>query len=212
MSAENTQDRGGYGIIRDDPVLVVLLIMLAVFITLGAMMNVVDVFLVRDTLHSSATWYGVLSGTWGAGMLLGSLTGRRWDSQRALVRVVIASATVVSVAMLGYAAAPGVGWLVPVAIAGGVANGLLNLGINALTMMRAPEHARGRVAASVNGVASAAMIGAFVLGGALSTVVSPRQLFLMSGVLGLLVPIGFARSLLRAAASRSPAEPAVAPA
>ncbi len=212
VSAENTQDRGGYGIIRDDPVLVVLLIMLAVFITLGAMMNVVDVFLVRDTLHSSATWYGVLSGTWGAGMLLGSLTGRRWDSQRALVRVVIASATVVSVAMLGYAAAPGVGWLVPVAVAGGVANGLLNLGISALTMMRAPEHARGRVAASVNGVASAAMIGAFVLGGALSTVVSPRQLFLMSGVLGLLVPIGFARSLLRAAASRSPAEPAVAPA
>ena len=211
LTAEDRHDRGCYSVIRDDPVLLVLLIMLAVFITLGAMMNVVDVFLVRDTLHSSATWYGVLSGTWGAGMLLGSLAGRRWTSQRALARVVIASATVVSAAMLGYAAAPSVGWLVPVSVAGGAANGLLNLGISALTMMRAPEPARGRVAASVNGVASAAMIGAFVLGGALSAVISPRQLFLMSGVLGLLVPVAFARSLIRAAGNRSVAEPAVSP-
>ncbi len=206
VAAAATRRRGGYDIVRDDPVLVVLLTMLAAFIVLGAMMNVVAVFLVRDTLRSSATWYGIVSGAWSAGMLLGALTGGRWRTQQALARIVVVSTVALSASMLAYGAAPEVGWLIPVAIGGGAANGLLNLGLNALAMMRAPEDARGRVAASVSGVASAAMIGAFVLGGALSEVASPRELFLVSGVLGLLVPFAFARSLLRAV----PREPSAA--
>ena len=193
--------RRGYGVIRDDRVITALLTTLAVFIVLGAMVNVIDVYLVRDTLHSTATWYGVLGGTWGAGMLLGSLVGGRWSSQLALARVVLASTVALSLSMLGYTVAPGVPWLLPVAVAGGAANGLLNLGTSALTMMRAPEHARGRVSAATNGIASAAMIGAFVLGGVLAAIASPRQIFLIAGLLGMLAPLTLGRWLLAACRS-----------
>jgi MFS family permease len=66
-------------------------------------------------------------------------------------------------------------------------------------MLRAPEDARGRVSATVNAVTSAALIGAYLLGGVLATVATPRQLFLASGLLGLLAPIATGRRLARAA-------------
>jgi len=194
------RQRGGFGVLRDDPVLVVLLSLLAAFIVLGAMVNVIDVFLVRDTLHSSATWYGVLAATWGGGMLLGSLVSGRWRRPDALVRVVIWSAVVLSLSMFGYAVAPAVGAILPAAVAGGAANGLLNYSVNTLTMLRAAEETRGRVAAALSGITSSAMIGSFFIGGVVAGFATPRQIFLASAVLGLLAPITVGRRLLRAAA------------
>jgi MFS family permease len=202
--------RGGYAIVRDDAALVTLLALLGGFIALGAMVNVVEVFLVRDTLSASATWYGVVGGTWAAGMLLGSLIGGRWRDQRALVRVIVCGAVVLSLAMAGYAVAPTVAWLLPIAVAGGAANGLLNLGVAAMIMLRAPEDARGRVSATVNAVTSAALIGAYLFGGLLATVATPRQLFLASALLGLLAPIAVGGRLVRAATYQP--DPATLPA
>jgi MFS family permease len=199
VAAPDERMRSGFAIVRDDPVLAVLLTMLGAFIVLGAMVNVIEVFLVRDTLHSSATWYGVVGGTWALGMLAGSLLGARWSTPPALVRVILVGAGVLSAALAGYGFAPSVGWLLPMALTGGAANGLLNLSTGAMTMLRAPYEARGRVSAAVNGVASAAMIGAYVLGGVLANVATPRQLFIASGALGLLAPLAVGRMLLRAA-------------
>jgi len=199
-ASSNGPMRGGYAIVRDDGALVTLLALLGGFIVLGAMVNVVDVFLVRDTLHASATWYGLVGGIWAVGMLLGSVAGGRWHSQRALVRVIVCSATVLSLAMAGYAAAPTVAWLLPMAVAGGAANGLLNLGTSTMIMLRAPAEARGRIAATVNAVTSAALIGAYLLGGVLAGVATPRQMFLAAGLLGLLAPIAGGGRLARAAA------------
>src|SRR5262249_57171015 len=109
-------------------------------------------------------------------MLLGSVAGGRWHSQRALVRVIVCCATVLSLAMAGYAAAPTVAWLLPMAVAGGAANGLLNLGVSTMIMLRAPEQARGRVSATVNAVTSSALIGADLLGGVLARGAAPRQM------------------------------------
>src|SRR6266702_251935 len=192
QTATPRERRRGYTVVRDDPVIAALLTTLAVFIVLGAVVNVVDVYLVRDTLQSTATWYG---------MLLGSLAGGRWTGQLALARVVLASTIALSLSMLGYTVAPGVAWLLPVAVVGGAANGLLNVGAGALVMMRAPEHARGRVSAAAGGVTSAAMIAAFVLGGVLAAFASPRQIFLIAGLLGMLAPLTLGRWLLGACRS-----------
>lgn len=196
--------RGGFAIVRDDPVLAVLLTMLGAFIALGAMVNVIEVFLVRDTLHASATWYGVLGGTWAVGMLAGSLVGGRWSSPPALVRMILISAVVLSLALGGYGFVPSVAGLLPLAVAGGAANGLLNLSTGAMTMLRAPADARGRVSAAVNAVASAAMIGAYVLGGVVATFATPRQIFVASAVLGLFAPIAVGRTLTRTTAMYQP--------
>lgn len=194
-------ERGGGRIVRDDPVLVVLLSLLCGFIVLGAMVNVVDVFLVRDTLHASATWYGLVAAVWSGGMLLGSIVSRRWQRQDALVRLVLASSAILSISLLGYALAPSVGWIVPVAVTGGAANGLLNYSVSTLTMLRSADDVRGRVAATINGITSAGMIGAFLLGGVVAMFATPRQIFLASAVLGVLAPIVSGRRLTRVAAS-----------
>lgn len=196
--------RGGFAIVRDDPVLAVLLTMLGAFIALGAMVNVIEVFLVRDTLHASATWYGVLGGTWAVGMLAGSLVGGRWSSPPALVRMILFSAVVLSLSLGGYGFVPSVAGLLPLAVAGGAANGLLNLSTGAMTTLRAPEDARGRVSAAVNAVASAAMIGAYVLAAAVATFATPRQIFVASAVLGLFAPIVVGRTLTRITAMYQP--------
>jgi MFS family permease len=191
--------RGGYAIVRDDAALVTLLALLGGFIALGATVNVVEVFLVRDTFSASAAWYGVIGATWAAGMLVGSLVGGRWHGQRALVRVIVCNAVLLSLAIAAYGTVPTVGWLLPIAVVGGAANGLLNLGVAAVIMLRAPEDARGRVSATANAVTSAALIGAYLLGGVVATVATPRQIFLASGLLGLLAPLAVGRRLARAA-------------
>ena len=195
--AGHERRRGGYRLVRDDPMLVALLTMISLFALLGGTVNVIEVYLVRDTLHSTATWYGLVGGAWAVGALLGSMLGGRWRSAFALVRAVLATSAVLSLSTVGFAAAPEVGWLLPVAVAGGAANGVLNVGVGALAMMRAAEHVRGRISATVSGVTSAAMIGAYVLGGALAASASPRQIYLIAGLLGMFAPLTLGRWLLR---------------
>lgn len=207
IGRSGSTEHGGLRILRDDPVLAVLLILLAGFTVLAAMVNVVDVFLVRDTLHASGTWYGLLAATWGAGMLLGSLVSRRWREQAALIRLVIASTVGLSVALLGYGAAPHVAWILPASVVGGIANGLLSYGVSTLIMLQAREDARGRISAAVSAILSSAMIGAYLLGGVVAGFASPRLIILVSAVLGLIAPIAAGRVLLRAAAKQITASP-----
>lgn len=194
------EQRGGLRILREDRVLAVLLALLAGFTVLAATVNVVDVFLVRDTLHASGTWYGLLAAVWGAGMLLGSLASRRWRDQAALTRLVIGSTIGLSLALLGYGAAPQAAWIVPASVIGGVANGLLLYAVNTLIALRTREEVRGRISAAVSAILSSAMIGAYLLGGAVAGFASPRQIILVSAGLGLITPLAAGRVLLRAAA------------
>jgi MFS family permease len=198
--------RGGLAVLRADPMLAALTIMVAVFVVLGAMVNVVEVFLVRDTLHSSSTWFGVIGGLWGVGLLAGSMLGGRIRSSRNLGRLLVGSSIALALIVSGYAAAPTVGWLIPAALLGGVANGFVNLALMALGMGRAPAGARGRIAATFTAVASAAMVGAYVLGGLLATRLSPREIYLLAGGLALIAPLTLARRVLRSTAAEPETE------
>ena len=190
--------RGGWAVIRGDAVLLPLVVMLAVFLLLGGMVNVVEVFLVRNTLQASATWYGVLGTAWAVGLLLGALTGGRLRGQPALVRAALVSAAGIGAALIGMGASPTVWWVAPAAVVGGASNGVLNLSIGALTGMRAADAVRGRVSATVNGLASGGQIGAMLLGGVLGAALSPRQVFLAGGLLSVAVPVALGHRLLTA--------------
>jgi MFS family permease len=190
---------GGLRIVRTDPLLLMLFGLLAVFITLGAMVNVVEVFLVRDTLHASTVWYGLVGAVFGLGALTGSLLGGRLRGDIALARAFTWSAAGLAAGLAGIAAVPSVAWLLPLVFAAGAANGVLNLALGALVMGRSPAQARGRVGAVLNGVASATQLGAYALGGLLASVLSPRETFAVAGLSGLLAPVLFGRRLVRAA-------------
>ncbi|MEP7179770.1 MAG: MFS transporter [Pseudonocardiales bacterium] len=190
---------GGLRIVRADPLLSILFPLLALFVLLGAMVNVVEVFLVRETLHASTTWYGIVGAAYGVGAFVGSILGGRLRGNLALARAFVGSAIALAVALAAFAAAPTVAWLLPVALAGGAANGVLNLSLGSLVMGRAAAEVRGRVGAVLNGVASGTQLAAYALAGLLAAVLTPREIFVAAGVSGLLAPLLFARRLVRAA-------------
>jgi MFS family permease len=204
--------RGGWAIVRNDELLLPLVLMLTVFILLGGMVNVVEVFLVRRTLGASATWYGVLGGVWGLGVFAGAMLGgrlrRSGGAQPLLVRLTVASSIGLAISLFGMGVAPTVVWLVPPLVIGGVSNGVLNLAIGSLVGIRSAEAARGRVSAMVGGLASAGQVGSLLLGGLLAGVLEPRRIFVLAGLLGALVAVVLGRRLTASAdRSVSPAAP-----
>jgi MFS family permease len=207
-SAVGATKGGGLRIVRADPLLRMLFGLLALFVTLGAMVNVIEVFLVRETLHASATWYGLVGATYGLGALTGSLLGgRRLRGQLALARAFAGAAAGLAAGLAAMAVVPNVQLVLPVAFGTGAANGVLNLALGSLVMGRAAADARGRVGAVLNGVASGTQLAAFALSGVLAAVLTPREIFAVAGLSGLLAPLSFGRRLLRAAAAPQPASP-----
>jgi MFS family permease len=197
--------RGGLAILRADRTLLRLVVLLTAFILLAGTVNVVEIFLVRQSLHASAGWYGVLGGSWGLGLLAGALLGGRLRTQVALLRATVASCLGVGVALVGMGLAPAVGWVLPATLLGGVSNGTVNVSIGAVLGIRCTEAVRGRLSATAGGLATAGQIGALLLGGLLAATLSPRLVFALSGGLGVLVALGLGRPLLAASAADPPA-------
>ncbi len=190
---------GGLHLVRTDPLLRMLLLLLGLFVTIGAMVNVVEVFLVRETLHASTTWYGIVGASFGVGLLAGSLAGGRLGGDRQLARAFVAAAAGLSLAIASMAAAPTVLWLLPASFAVGFANAVLNVALGSLVMGHAAPEQRGRVGAVLNGVASGTQLGAYALGATLAVALTPRQIFAVAGMCGLLAPAVLGRALIRAA-------------
>jgi MFS family permease len=194
----NSVKAGGFALVWRDPLLRVLVLLLALFITLGAMVNVVEVFLVRATFGASAAWYGALGAVWGVGLFGGALLAGRLPQSRLAPGAVLGTVGL-SAGLLGYAVAPGIWWVLPAGIIGGIGNGAINVTGFALVALRSAETHRGRIMASVNAVACAAQLGAYALGGVVGGLLSPRAVFGLAGLAGLLAPALLGRRLLTAA-------------
>lgn len=202
--------RGGFAIVRHDDLLRPLFVLLALFVLLGSVVNVVEVFLVRATLHASATWYGFVGATFAVGMLAGAASGGRLSGFARLARSFVVSCLVLALGLVAMGLTPSVVVALPVAAMIGVGNGLLNVALGGLVMGRAVPAERGRVAAMLSGTASGVQLAAFAAGGALCGAIGPRAVFLLGGCLGLLAPILLGRRLVRAAdwaACQTPTSP-----
>ena len=75
--------RGGFEILRSDPILAPLTVGLGLVVLLVGMVDVVLVFLIRGTLHAGGVWYGTAMAAWMAGMVAGSLGAGRLRTERA---------------------------------------------------------------------------------------------------------------------------------
>ncbi|MFG2054062.1 MFS transporter [Micromonospora sp. NPDC048930] len=177
--------------LRRDPLLVAMIATIAGVIAAVGAINVVEVFFIRETLHSSTTMYGLVTGAWTLGILIGAwlfarLARRLVDDGRLLVGYLALLAGCCLMILLS-AAVPSALLLVPVWLLGGVGNGGANVFDNVLLARRVPEAARGRAYAALSGsVQGASMVG-FLLGGLLLEVATPRVLVAGCGVAGLLV-------------------------
>jgi MFS family permease len=196
-AADGAAPRGGLAIVRTDGVLRPLFVLLALFVLLGCMVNVVEVFLVRETLNASTTWYGIAGAAFAVAMLGGALAGGRLRGTATLARSFVGSCLLLSAGLVAVGAAPTIGWLLPGIALVGFMNGVLNVALASLVMGRTSAGSRGRVSALLTGVASGMQILAFAAGGALAAVLEPRTIFVAAGLLGVLVPLLLGPALIR---------------
>ena len=201
---------GGAAIVARDPLLRALFGLLALFVLLGCMVNVVDVFLIRETLGASPTWYGITGACYSVGALAGAvLSGRLLRGTTTLARALVGSCVVLAAGLAAMGGVPSVAWLLPLGLITGCANGALNVAQGSLIMGRTAPGERGRVAALLSGVASGTQLVAYGAGGALTSVLEPRTVFALAGGLGLLAPVLLGRTVLRAARITDTADLAV---
>jgi MFS family permease len=177
--------RSGFALLRADRVLAPLLAGVAVVVLLVGMVDVVLVYLVRDTLHAGGVWYGVAEASWMAGMVAGALGAGRVRSEPGQVRATVAGAAVACAGVAAFAVAPTVAILVPLSVLGGVGNGYAGTCLSTLLMLRTPDSARGRVSAAANAVFGGAQGASLLLGGVVAVVLSPRAIYAVAGLLGL---------------------------
>jgi MFS family permease len=183
---------GGWAALRSDPLLAPLVAGLTAFVLLGMMTNVVQVFLVRETLHASAAWFGGLEAIMMAGLACGVLACGRITTDAARAWAVAAGAAIMSLTMLASGLAPAVLLLAPLAVLVGAGNGMVNVCVATLVMTRTREQIRGRVSAALGAVLSAASVASLAAGGALAAVLDPRQVYLLAGALGSVVTLWMA--------------------
>ncbi|GAB2613834.1 hypothetical protein Aab01nite_70190 [Paractinoplanes abujensis] len=175
--------------LRDDRTLTVMVGVLAATIAGVSMIQVVEVFFIRDTLGASTTLFGFVAASWTVGMLAGNVLFSRVPPRRITVPAVLLVTGGSCLPLLLGAAVPGPYWLIPLWIAGGVCNG----GINVFTMVivagRTPSAARGRAFAALNAaVQGAGMIGLLVAGPLVETA-DPRLLMAVAGAFGLIMTL-----------------------
>ena len=182
---EPSRIRSGFAILRADPLLAPLLVGVAVVVLLVGMVDVVLVYLVRETLHAGGVWYGVTEATWMAGMVAGSLGASLVRTERGRVRATVAGVALTCAGVACYALAPAVGVLVPVSVLGGVGNGYAAACVSTLLLTRTPDSARGRVSAAANAVLGGAQGAALLLGGLVAIELAPRSICAVAGLLGL---------------------------
>jgi MFS family permease len=163
------------------------------FVTFASMDNVALVFLVKRSLHGDGIEYGMLSATFGAGMVAASVALARWARRRSGAFWLIGG--VIS----GAAGAVATG-LAPTAVLAGAAQAVAGAGNSAdlvgtdtLLQQRVPAVMLGRAFSLVYGADQLASVVSYGLAGPLVALAGPRAAFLVAGAgalagLGILVP------------------------
>ncbi|RLQ00928.1 MFS transporter [Micromonospora sp. BL1] len=188
--------------LRRDPLLTMMVASVAAVVGAVGAVNVIEVFFIRETLGSSTTVYGLVTGSWTLGIVLGAWlfarVARRLADDGALLGAGLVLLGGCCLAVLVSAAVPSAWLLVPIWLLGGVANGGNNVFDQLLLARRVPEAARGRAFAVFGAAAQGAAMGGYLVGGLLLEVAGPRGLVAGCGVAGLLVVVALAWPVRRA--------------
>lgn len=172
--------------VRQDPVLFAAIIGLAFFVGATVVINVADPAFVRFVLHGDEFVLGALQACWMVGIIVGNRVAARLKTVAQVACSLAASGVPTGIAvlvpaMLPHVVAAGSGWLV-----GGIANGVINVTMNALVRLRTPEEMRGRAFAAVGSMVTGANLLGTAAAGALLLVVGPRAVFGLGGAGALL--------------------------
>ncbi|QSB14368.1 MFS transporter [Natronosporangium hydrolyticum] len=174
-----------------DPLLRTVMIVIAGVLGVIGAMNVVEVFLIRETLGAAEVSFGLLQAAWTAGMLLGTWllarAARRARDDGALVYGLLMTLGLVCAMFSLAAMVGGPAWLAPLWIIGGLGNGGLNVYASVVVARRAPEQRRGQVYATLGATLHGAAMAGYAGGGLLVEALPIRPLVAGLGLTGLIM-------------------------
>jgi predicted MFS family arabinose efflux permease len=178
--------------IKGAPNLRRLLITQAVALTFFTVSGPVEVAYAKLSLDAGDSGYGVLVGTWGLGVTIGSIVFAR-SIDRSL-RLLLSTATLaVGLSYIGWALAPGLIVACAIGLVGGLGNGVQWASLISSVQKLTPRALQGRIMGAVESVGAIAPAVGFSLGGTLTALSSPRTAFFVAGVGATLSTIAFMR-------------------
>jgi MFS family permease len=181
---EHPQMTAGLRHVFTDRLLRPIVIMIFIFMATVVMVNVAEVFFATRTLHASATLYGAIGASFGFGTILGSIAAQRLNqSPVRLARDLLIAIGVAALAIGTVGLVTSIGWVYPLMVVAGSAVGVANVAGFTLFTVRTPEEIRGRMFAAINAVFTSGELSSTVLGGLLLTLVAPRTVFQIAGVI-----------------------------
>lgn len=132
------------------------------------------------SLGLGPTGLGLLTGMWGAGLLIGSFTGR-FLTERLEPAVFVAGLAGVAVAMLAIGLSPWVGAIVAIHLLVGLADALDLVAAQGVRQRRAPDAVRSRVIAASSSIVVLAQMVGFAAAGFLVDLLQPRGVYVAAG-------------------------------
>jgi len=173
--------RAGLAYIRGNATLRRLLTAQAAAFVFFAAVIPVEVIYAKQTLGAGDTGYGLLLGSWGGGMVAGSIvfaTLRRAP----LPALLFFSTLAVGAGYLGMAAAPTLAFACAAAALGGAGNGVQWVAFVSAVQDLTSAAMQARVMSVLESIGAAMPGIGFLLGGVIATTGSTRATFLMAGI------------------------------
>ena len=174
-----------------DPVLRALILSMGMMVAFAGVDNVALVFLVRDTLGGGSAAYGSAMAVFGIGMVVGSAVLVRYAKWRA-ERLLLGSFVATAAGTAGLGLAPSLALVYPAQLVGGAANGVDVAAQTTLVQQRTPPAMLGRMSGAVNSAVAVGFLVAYLGGGTLVELTSPRTAFLIAAV-GTLAALGVSK-------------------
>jgi MFS family permease len=182
--------------IRSVPALRALLVAEAAALVFFQFSAPIEVVYAKVTLHAGARGYGLLLGTWGVGVVAGSLVFAR-TVNRSLKLLLSTGTLAVGLAYVGFAAAPTLIVACLAALLGGLGNGVQWASLISAVQSLTPPSLQGRLMGAVESLSWSCPALGLLLGGGLVAVSSPRVAFLVAGLGAVATTVAFLRLSLQ---------------
>jgi MFS family permease len=180
--------REGLSYVRDLPAARRLIAGEAVAVVFFTVTVPIEVVYVKESLDSSSLGFGVLMAAWGLGILIGSAIFTRSRS-RSLSTLVLLSTAAVGVSYAGMAVAPTIAVAFVAAVIGGTGQGVQWIAVMTALQEAVDDEHQARAAGLLESAVAASLGLGFLLGGVVTSLLSPRVAFLVAaaGVAGVVV-------------------------
>jgi MFS family permease len=170
-----------------------------VFVTFAAVDNVALVFLVKRALHGSGAEYGLISASFGVGMVAASVALTVWAGRRPPGFWLIGGIVTGAAGAIATGIAPSAALACAGQAVAGVGNTADLVGTDTLVQQRVPEHLLGRAFGTVYAGAQLAAVLSYLIAGPLVSLAGPRVAFIVAGAGALLGVVVLGPALRRSA-------------